>query len=211
MTFTASALVLAWVAILLLALGLAGLLRQVSLLTRQLESGAPAGAAAGGTARGTGTPRGAGARTTRELVGFTAPADVVDRLRHDGAELTVVAFVAPGCSSCTLTLRALAADPLLAEGPLGLTLVSTGSCGPATADAEGVQRMSCVPQGRDLMDRLAVPATPYLVLLDAAGTVRAATLPDEDTDLGGWLRQVGAPTLTPHTPPPPATVQEPRR
>ena len=38
MTFTASALVLAWVAILLLALGLAGLLRQVSLLTRQLAS-----------------------------------------------------------------------------------------------------------------------------------------------------------------------------
>lgn len=198
MTFTASALVLAWVAILLLALGLAGLLRQVSLLTRQLESGTPgaAGASAGLA------DRGAGARTTRELVGFTAPADVVDRLRHDGTELTVAAFVAPGCSSCTMTLGALAADPLLSGGHLGLTIVSTGSCGPATADAQGVQRLSCVAQGRDLMDRLAVPATPYLVVLDAAGTVRAATLPDEDTDLGGWLRQAGAPaplsTPTPH-------------
>lgn len=200
MTFTASALVLAWIAILLLALGLAGLLRQVSLLTRQLESGTPT--TPGGPGTGVAT-RGAGARTTRELIGFTAPADVVDRLRHDGTELTVVAFVAPGCSSCTMTLGALATDPLLSGGEVGLTLVSTGSCGPATADAQGVQRLSCIAQGRDLLDRLAVPATPYLVALDAAGTVRAATLPDEDTDLGAWLRQAGAPT--------PLAVKETRR
>lgn len=198
MTFTASALVLAWVAILLLALGLAGLLRQVSLLTRQLESG-PAGAASGA---GPAT-RGAGARTTRELIGFTAPADVVDRLAHDGAPLTVVAFVTPGCSSCTLALGALAADPLLSGGHVGLTVVSTGSCGPATAAAQGVQRLSCIAEGRELMDRLAAPATPYLVVLDADGTVRAATLPDEDTDVGAWLRQDGPPT--------PLTVEETRR
>jgi hypothetical protein len=198
MTFTASALVLSWVAILLLALGLAGLLRQVSLLTRQLESGTAGSGAGAGPAT-----RAAGARTTRELVGFTAPADVVDRLRHDGCAPTVVAFVAPGCSSCSLTLGALAADPLLSGGQLGLTVVSTGSCGPATAEARGVQRLSCIAQGRDLMDRLAVPATPYLVVLDPAGTVRAATLPDEDTDLGAWLRRTGAPS--------PLTAEETRR
>ncbi|WP_131103239.1 hypothetical protein [Ornithinimicrobium sufpigmenti] len=200
MTFTASALVLAWVAILLLALGLAGLLRQVSLLTRQLETGAP-GATGGPATRA--VPAGAGARTTRELIGFTAPADVVDRLRHDDADLTVVAFVAPGCSSCTITLRTLATDPLLAEGRVGLTIVSTGSCGPATADADGVQRLSCISQGRDLLDRLAVPATPYLLVLDHDGVVRAATLPDEDTDLGAWLRQAGTPA--------PLTVEETSR
>lgn len=199
MTFTASALVLAWVAILLLALGLAGLLRQVSLLTRQLETGAP-GSTGAAAAR---VVAGAGARTTRELIGFTAPRDVVDRVRHDGADLTVVAFVAPGCSSCTMTLHALAADPLLADGHAGLTLVSTGSCGPATADAEGVRRLSCVSQGRDLLDRLAVPATPYLLVLDPDGVVRAATLPDEDTDLGAWLRRAGAPA--------PLTVEETSR
>lgn len=193
MTFTASALVLAWVAILLLALGLAGLLRQVSLLTRQLESGTP-GTPSGAPSGAGPAARGAGARTTRELIGFTAPADVVDRLAHDDAPMTVVAFVAPGCSSCTLTLGALAADPLLSGGHVGLTVVSTGSCGPATTAAQGVQRLSCVAEGRELMDRLAVPATPYLVVLDPDGTVRAATLPDEDTDLGGWLRQGGPPT-----------------
>lgn len=191
MTFTASALVLAWVAIVLLALGLSGLLRQVSLLTRQLGSGAsPAGPAVGAGPRG--------ARTTRELVGFTAPADVLDRVRQDGQPLTVLAFVAPGCSSCTITLAALAADPLLAQGGAGLTIVSTGSCEPAAADAAGVRHLTCVSQGRELMDRLAVPATPYLVALDAPGTVRAALLPDEDTDLGAWLRQLSSPgPLTP--------------
>ena len=110
MTFTASALLLAWVAIVLLALGLAGLLRQVSLLTRQLEHGGGEGA---GAATGQGRRS---ARTTRELVGFRAPDDVIDRVLHDGVHRTVVAFVSPGCSSCSLTLRGLAADESVAAG-----------------------------------------------------------------------------------------------
>lgn len=189
MTFTASALVLAWVAIVLLALGLAGLLRQVSLLTRQLEAGGPAGGPSGvGGTRG--------ARTTRELVGFVLPAEVSGRVRHDGPARTLVAFVSPGCSSCTATLRALAADPEIASGRTGLSLVSTGSCEPSLDDAAGAGSLSCVPQGRDLMDRLAVPATPYLVLVEADGTLAAALLPDEHTDLGAWLRQGSATGLT---------------
>ncbi|WP_134772073.1 hypothetical protein [Ornithinimicrobium flavum] len=190
MTFTASALVLAWVAIVLLALGLAGLLRQVSLLTRQLEHGGDRAAAAGGSGRRS-------ARTTRELVGFRAPETVVDRVLHDGAHRTVVAFVSPGCSSCSLTLRALAAEESVAAGSVGLTLVSTGSCEPGLDDAQGAGRVACVPQGRDLMDLLAVPATPYLVALDPRGTLVSALLPDEDTDLAGWVRSTrGSLTIT---------------
>jgi hypothetical protein len=191
MTFTASALVLAWVAIVLLALGLAGLLRQVSLLTRQLEHGGGEGA---GAATGQGRRS---ARTTRELVGFRAPDDVIDRVLHDGVHRTVVAFVSPGCSSCSLTLRGLAADESVAAGSVGLTLVSTGSCEPGLADAEGAGRVACLPQGRDLMDLLAVPATPYLVALDPRGTLVAALLPDEDTDLAAWVRSTrGSLTIT---------------
>lgn len=191
MTFTASALVLAWVAIVLLALGLAGLLRQVSLLTRQLEHGGGEGASAA-----TGQGR-RSARTTRELVGFRAPDDVIDRVLHDGVHRTVVAFVSPGCSSCSLTLRGLAADESVAAGSVGLTLVSTGSCEPGLADAEGAGRVACLPQGRDLMDLLAVPATPYLVALDPRGTLVAALLPDEDTDLAAWVRSTrGSLTIT---------------
>lgn len=205
MTFTSSALVLAWVAIVLLALGLAGLLRQVSLLTRQLENGASDSAgqsAAGhqGHTGHTGSAPGQGrrsARTTRELVGFRAPESVLERVLHDGVHRTVVAFVSPGCSSCELTLRALAADEAVAAGSVGLTLVSTGSCGPGLKDAEGAARLSCVPQGRELMDLLAVPATPYLVALDARGAIVAALLPDEDTDLTAWVRSTrGSLTIT---------------
>ncbi|GAA4879526.1 hypothetical protein [Serinicoccus chungangensis] len=181
MSFTASALVLAFVAIALLALGLAGLLRQVSLLTQQLEGGAAA------------PHRGAGARTTRELVGFRVPGDLAAELVDPAARHTLLAFVSPGCSSCSITLRSLAADPQVVDGSTALTLVSAGSCGPGLQDAEGSARLHCLPQGRAVMDRLAVPATPYLALLDASGTLRAALLPEEDTDLGAWLRQVDSP------------------
>lgn len=174
MTFTASALVLAWVAIVLLALGLAGLLRQVNLLTRQAETGTHgAGPAAG---RG-----GAGARTTRDLVGFRLPEEDVARLRPG-----VVLFVAPGCSSCGQTLDLLAADPLVARGAVPLTVVSTGSCPPQ--DGPDAAPWACLPEGRELMNRLMVPATPYLLALDVSGTVRDTLLPDPDTDLAAWLR-----------------------
>ncbi|WP_151523879.1 hypothetical protein [Serinicoccus kebangsaanensis] len=184
MSFTASALVLAFVAIALLALGLAGLLRQVSLLTRQLEGGQTARARTSGTS---------GARTTQELVGFRVPDDLAGQLLDGGSGHTVLAFVSPGCSSCSLTLRGLAADPAVRDGTLALTLVSAGSCEPGLADATGAGRLTCVPQGRALMDRLAVPATPYLAMLDARATLQAALLPDEDTDLAGWLRQARTP------------------
>lgn len=205
MTFTASALLLAWVAIVLLALGLAGLLRQVSVLTRQLESGtAPTGP--GALARGTG---GRGARTTRELVGFRLPDEVAGQLLAAGTPpRTVVAFISPGCSSCSQTLHALAADQAVAAGRVGLTLVSTGSCEPGladTGDLDASGRVTCLPQGRDLMDRLAVPATPYLLVLDARGTLLDVLLPDEDTDLAAWLRQTPG-LLAPHTP----TAAQPR-
>ena len=79
------------------------------------------------------------------------------------------------------------------HGDLALALVSAGSCEPALADAEGAARLTCLPHGRSVMDRLAVPATPYLALVDDDGTLRAALLPDEDTDLGAWLRQARTP------------------
>ena len=46
---------------------------------------------------------------------------------------------------------------------------------------------------RDLLDRLQVPATPYLMAVDGAGTIVAATLPDPDTDLTGWVRRARGP------------------
>ncbi len=187
MSFIESAVVLAWVALLLLGFGLAGLLRQVSLLTRQLQGG---GNASAGAATGAAT-----ARTTRDLVGFRLPPEgPTAALVDPAAWRTLVAFVSPGCPSCTQTLQALSADPAVSGGQVALVAVSTGSCEPARAAMTGAPHGSCLPEGRDLLARLSVPATPYLVVLDGQGTLLDTLLPTQDTDLSAWLR--GAPALS---------------
>lgn len=177
MSFVQSAVLLAWAAIVLLALGLAGLLRQVTLLTRG-QAGPPSGHA----------PSGGAPRSTRDLVGFRLPAvGELAALVAPGSHRTVVAFVSPGCSSCAVTLRALADVPDVRSGSVALVAVSTGSCEPALADLGGTGR--CVGQGRPLMEQLHVPATPYLMAVDAGGTIVAAALPDPGADLTAWVRR----------------------
>lgn len=177
MSFLESAVLLAWVALVLLALGFAGLLRQVTVLTRGQagQSGGAAGAA--------GSPR-----STRDLVGFRLPAHGdLPSLVQQGAHRTVVVFVSPGCSSCALTLTGLSRVPDVQDGSVALVAVSTGSCEPALDNLDGAGR--CIGQGRSLMDQLHVPATPYLMAVDGGGTIVAAALPGQDTDLTAWVRQ----------------------
>lgn len=200
MSFVTSALLLAWIAIVLLAFGLAGLLRQVSLLTR--------GRLGGEAERRGGAPTGAGPglapRTTRDLVGFRLPAtgELAD-LPVAGAHRTVVVFVSPGCPSCTQTLQGLAVLPEVTAGSVAVVAVSTGSCEPARAALGDVPGGSarCISRGRSLLEALHVPATPYLMALDEEGTIVVAALPSEDTDLGSWVRHTrGSMTLTEETP-----------
>lgn len=194
MSFQTSALILAWVAITLLALGFAGLLRQVMLLSSRRLGGDGAGAS-----QGTGSSGGT-ARSTRDLVGFRLPAGgELAALPDPHAHRTVVAFVSPGCPSCTQTLQGLAGVPDVAAGSVAVVAVSTGSCEPAQAALDGTGR--CIPQGRPLLDQLHVPVTPYLVAVDASGTIVSALLPQEDSDLAGWLRHArGSMTLTEESP-----------
>ncbi|AXH97181.1 hypothetical protein DV701_14600 [Ornithinimicrobium avium] len=179
-----SAVLLAWVALVLLALGLAGLLRQVTVLSRS-QAGRP----------GDATATGAAPRSTRDLLGFRLPThgDLAG-LVAPGAGRTVVAFVSPGCPSCVLTLRGLADVPELQDGTVHLVAVSSGSCEAAAADLPGTGR--CVEQGRPLMEQLHVPATPYLMEVDGGGTIVAATLPGPDTDLAAWVRRTPGRTAT---------------
>lgn len=177
MSFMQSAVLLAWVAIVLLTLGFAGLLRQVTLLTRG-QAGSSTSASAS-----SGSPR-----STRDLVGFRLPAHgELPGLVEPGAHRTVVTFVSPGCSSCALTLTGLAEVPDVQDGSVALVAVSTGSCDPALENLAGTGR--CIGQGRALLEALHVPATPYLMAVDGAGTIVAATLPDQDTDLTAWVHQ----------------------
>ncbi len=162
MSFTTAALLVTWVAIVVLALGLAGLLRQVSVLTARTDSAAPGG----------------GTRTTRDLVGLAVPADgAAASLRSpDGS---IVLFSSPTCAACAGVLDDLARLGLDER----LVVVSSGAC---TGVGERAPRCRCVEHGRELMERLAVPATPYLVALDADGTIRDTLMPTHSADLEGW-------------------------
>ncbi len=103
MDFATAAVVVAWLAIALLALGFAGLLQQVNQLRRATTTGtAPANSSVVGLA----LPQGG------ELAA----------LRPTGAG--VVAFVSPSCASCVRVLDALATM----MAPDSTVVVSAGSC-----------------------------------------------------------------------------------
>lgn len=155
MDFTTAALVVAWLAIALLALGFAGLLHQVNQLRRASAPGAAAGESS--------------------LIGLLLPpSGELSALRPAGGG--VVAFVSPACDSCARVLDALA--HLIA--PAATVVVSAGHC-------EAAAGVRCLENRRDLFDRFGVPATPYLMRVDADGAITATLLPTDEHDLHAWL------------------------
>ncbi|MFA1545649.1 hypothetical protein [Actinomadura chokoriensis] len=136
MSFQNSALLLSWVAILLLALVVAGLVRQV----HALSQGAPRQAGLG-PAPGT-------------------PAPAFDRL---GAGLLL--FLDRDCGVCT--------DVLAAAGALDRPLHAIFAGPPP--DGGAPSRATVLTGEQDgLFADYRVPATPFAVLVDADGRVRAA-------------------------------------
>jgi hypothetical protein len=159
MSFTTAALLVSWLAIAVLALGLAGLVRQVGELRRQV---ALAGA-------GSGSPA---------LVGLALPGSgPLARLRPRGGGVVIV--VAPGCSSCHE-----AAGALLAAG-LGPHTVAVSA---STCEVGGVQ--GCVSDASAAVDLLAVPATPYLLAVDADGVIRGTEVPGGPQDVAAFAAHV---------------------
>lgn len=187
MSFTTSALVLAWVAIALLALGFAGLLLQVQRLSRD-RAGGPGSSGTMSTAR-----------TPRDLVGFTLPdRGLLAEFADPRAERTVVLVGTPGCTSCERTLQRLAAMPESGSATQGLTLASTGSVEPFERLLDDGSPVRLLGMAREAIDQLGVPGTPYLLVLDgpAPGRLTAALMPEEDTDVPAWVRRVpGGPRL----------------
>lgn len=191
MSFTASALVLAWAAIVLLALGLAGLLLQVQRLSR------------GGGVGSAGAPAAAATRTPRDLVGFTLPPDgVLADLADPIAGRTIVLVGSPGCTSCERTLVTLAAMPETGSTGQALTLASTGSVDPFRRLLPDAAPVRFVPQAREAVDTLGVPGTPYLLVLDGGdagpGRLVATLMPEESTDVPAWVRGLPGGTQLPH-------------
>jgi len=165
MSFTTAALIVAWLAIVVLAFGFAGLMTQVSEMRKALgQSGQDA--------------PGHGAGPAGPSIGLALPTSGdLSALRPDGGG--VIAFVSPGCPSCAGVLQDLPASP--PRG--GVVVVSTGDCGDVPDSLGAV----CHPRAGHLLTTMRVPATPYLVSVDAAGTITDSILPLDHDDLAHWL------------------------
>ncbi|MBA2695501.1 MAG: hypothetical protein H0U62_06560 [Actinobacteria bacterium] len=151
MTFTTAALLIAWLAIVLLALGFAGLMRQLAELHRSVTTGAASAGAAAPTLRGLALPR----------------SGDLGRIRPEGGGF--ILFVSPGCSSCAIALEELTDGPVDGQ----LVLASSGPCADGSIPAGAV----CVSDTRPLMERLGVPGTPYLLDVDHEGVIQGSVLP----------------------------------
>jgi hypothetical protein len=161
MSPTTAALVLSWICIVLLALGTAGLLRRVDALERA-------------QATGPGTPDApAGPR-----LGLRLPLERF--LDLDGGRDVLLLVVSPTCGSCRKALGDLAA-----ARPTGLDVVVV-SAEPSLEPLPVPPGFAVAPGAGELVDVLDVPATPYLVRLDADGTIRRADVVTGSTNLATW-------------------------
>jgi hypothetical protein len=161
---TTAALVLSWICIVLLALGTAGLLRRVDALERA-QSGAP------GTPEVPAGPR-AGLRLPMERF-----------VPVDGDRDVLLLVVSPACGSCRSALADLA--DLAAAQPTGLDVVVV-TAEPSLGALAPPPGFAVLTDAGELVETLGVPATPYLVRLDADGTIRRADVATGSTNLATW-------------------------
>ena len=160
MTTTTAALVLAWVAIVLLTLATAGLLRRVEQLSSR---GAVPAEPAHEPARGLQLPM------PDHLPEFAG-----------GHTEVLLLFASPSCATCQA-----AVDAIVAAGPAGRVgvVVREADAGPLEVPGTWVTRTSALR----LFQVLRVPATPYLVRLDPDGTIVDATIMSGGLDLEPWV------------------------
>jgi hypothetical protein len=163
MTTTTAALVLAWIAIVLLALATAGLLRRVE----QLSS------------------RGAAAAepVSEPVVGLQLP--MVQHLGEfaGGHTEVLIVFASTSCASCQA-----AVDGIVAAAPADLRIavaVRESTLGPLEVPSEWVRRTSA----QSLFQIMRIPATPYLVRLGPDGTIVGAAMAVGSFDIEQWLTQ----------------------
>lgn len=148
MSFTASALVLTWAALLLLSLVVAGLVRQVHELQRS---------------RTTSAPRPAGRGRVGAIV---PPIDGVDPTR-----VRVLLLLDAGCDACASLLDGIAGT--LSEQVItrDIALLYAGDVDP-DAIRLGVP---LVAGAREVFDAIGATALPYGIAVDPSGRVAAAT------------------------------------
>lgn len=170
MSFQTSALIVSWVAILLLALVVSGLVRQVHALSA-------------GLVRPASEP--VGLRT-----GATAPG--LDLLGADRSGPTLLLFLSADCRTCTGVL----AEAASSAGRHGLA-VRALYAGPAPAGAGGANGVEAYGGQAELFERYDALATPFAVLVDAAGRVARSEPVGSPAALRTLLDRAGGPVTQP--------------
>lgn len=145
LSFEQSALLLAWVAIVLLALAMSGLLRQVHALTEALQGGRRT---AVGPAAGTVVPK---------LAGL------------DGVARSLLLFVEPACPACDRALERLVTAARNGSDSVGYLVVYRGD---ATAVQDTA--VTTITHADRVFSDLGVTVTPTAVALDERRTVIAS-------------------------------------
>ncbi|NYF59678.1 hypothetical protein [Micromonospora purpureochromogenes] len=142
MSFQTSALILSWIAILLLALVVSGLVRQVHALST-------------GTV---GRPGSVGLRPG-------SPAPRFRDLAPPSPATLVLLFLDPGCATCDHLLDAAAEH--IHRADVVLRVLYRDSVPPRAADLPMI-----LGEQADLFDRYDAIATPFAVVIDATGRIR---------------------------------------
>ncbi|WP_446210027.1 hypothetical protein [Micromonospora sp. IBSANI012] len=143
MSFQTSALILSWIAILLLALVVSGLVRQVHALST-------------GTV---GRPGSVGLRPG-------SPAPRFRDLAPPSPATLVLLFLDPGCTTCDQLLDAAAEH--VRRTDVVLRVLYRDTVPPRAADLP----MTVLGEQADLFDRYDAIATPFAVVIDATGRIR---------------------------------------
>ncbi|HVN13205.1 MAG TPA: hypothetical protein VMT69_14005 [Kineosporiaceae bacterium] len=180
MSPTSAALILSWACIVLLALATAGLLRRIDALERQI----PAAGGLTGSTSTAGPHPGLRLALRRHLPDYLP--DVVPGRRD-----LLLLIVSPSCGACRTALTDLAA-----AAPTGVdVLVATTAA--SLTPLELPPGFVGVPAAGGLIEVLDVPGTPYLMRLDAEGTVLRADIMTGATDLAAWTApRTALPALT---------------
>ena len=163
MTTSNAALVLAWIAIVLLTLATAGLLRRVEQLSSRGNASAEP--------------------VTEPLLGLQLP--LAQHLSEfaDGRGEVLLLFASTSCATCQTAVDGIvAADP--ADSRIGVA-VRESTLGPLEVPSQWLHRTSA----QSLFRIMRIPATPYLVRLAPNGTIIDAALVTGTFDIKQWLTQ----------------------
>jgi hypothetical protein len=161
MTTTTAALVLAWIAIVLLTLATAGLLRRVEHLSSR--STLPIEPTHGPSR------------------GLQLPMSTYLKDFEGGRTEVLLLFASPSCATCQAAI-----DAIVAAQPAGLragVVIREADTGPLDVPDGWVS----LPSALELFQIMRVPATPYLVKLGPDGTIVDATMVAGGLDLEPWL------------------------